>query len=453
MKICVLNGSPKGEISVTMQYVKYMQKKFPDVEFDIVHVAHTLPRLEKDAEAFGEVLERVAASDAVLWDFPLYVCLVHGNYKRFIELVFERDGAGAFEGKYAAALSTSIHFFDNTAHEYMHAVCDDLGMKYVGYFSAEMQDLLKDEGRKALMFFAEDFLRHIREQLPVPRLHAPVQYEARPFECAAGEKIDNSGVKILLISDITADTPNLAAMAEAFKDSFTSPIEHIDLNAVKIAGGCLGCMHCGYDNKCVYDGKDDIRMLYDEKMRGADAVVFALPIRDRYFSARFKTFTDRRFFHTHQPLLTGRQIAYIVSGPLSQNRNIAEICQASAELDEANLAGMVSDETADAGALVRALALRVTAMARAHYIRPQTFNGVGGHKLFRDAMYLDLKFTFRADYKYYKKHKKFDFPQKRRMQRIVVQGMSIMNKFAFFRNYVTKNMKTLMLQGFKKLDA
>jgi len=29
VKIAVLNGSPKGKTSVTMQYVRYLQKEFP----------------------------------------------------------------------------------------------------------------------------------------------------------------------------------------------------------------------------------------------------------------------------------------------------------------------------------------------------------------------------------------------------------------------------------------
>jgi hypothetical protein len=35
MKIVVLNGSPKGEYSVTLQYVHYIQKKFPGHEWKI----------------------------------------------------------------------------------------------------------------------------------------------------------------------------------------------------------------------------------------------------------------------------------------------------------------------------------------------------------------------------------------------------------------------------------
>ena len=36
MKIAVLNGSPKGEISVTVQYIKFIQKKFPGHEFKLL---------------------------------------------------------------------------------------------------------------------------------------------------------------------------------------------------------------------------------------------------------------------------------------------------------------------------------------------------------------------------------------------------------------------------------
>ena len=72
---------------------------------------------------------------------------MHAHYKRFIELVFERGAQAAFAGKYAASLSTSIHFFDHTAHNYIHAICDDLGMRFVESFSPDMTDLLNEEGR------------------------------------------------------------------------------------------------------------------------------------------------------------------------------------------------------------------------------------------------------------------------------------------------------------------
>jgi multimeric flavodoxin WrbA len=52
----------------------------------------------------------------VLWAFPLYYLLVASQYKRFIELIFENNSTAAFKGKYAAVLTTSINFYDHTAH-------------------------------------------------------------------------------------------------------------------------------------------------------------------------------------------------------------------------------------------------------------------------------------------------------------------------------------------------
>src|SRR5271157_3875829 len=157
MKIVVLNGSPKGDVSVTMQYVHFLQKKFLQHELKILNISQRLPVIEKDEEKFREVIDEVRSADGVLWAFPLYYLLVHAHYKRFIELIFERGVKSAFQGKYTAALSTSIHFYDHTAHNYINAICDDLDMKYVGFFSANMPDLLEEKKRKELTLFAEHF--------------------------------------------------------------------------------------------------------------------------------------------------------------------------------------------------------------------------------------------------------------------------------------------------------
>src|SRR5271157_6396303 len=157
MKIVVLNGSPKGDVSVTMQYVHFLQKKFLQHELKILNISQRLPVIEKDEEKFREVIDEVRSADGVLWAFPLYYLLVHAHYKRFIELIFERGVKGAFQGKYTAALSTSIHFYDHTAHNYINAICDDLGMRFVESFSADMTDLLKEEGRTQLAQFGQRF--------------------------------------------------------------------------------------------------------------------------------------------------------------------------------------------------------------------------------------------------------------------------------------------------------
>ena len=158
MKIIVLNGSPKGQTSVTVQYVHFLQVKFPDIEWNILDVAQKIKKLEDDKAAFQQVIEEVSTSDAVLWAFPLYFFLVSSQYKRFIELIYERKSVFAFRGKHAAVFSTSINYFDHAAHHYMNAICDDLQMKFVDCYSAEMNDLLKSTERKRLKLFGEAFI-------------------------------------------------------------------------------------------------------------------------------------------------------------------------------------------------------------------------------------------------------------------------------------------------------
>ena len=59
MKIVVLNGSPNGTLSVTMQYVCYLEQELQQHEWKIINVASTVQHLEKNQDAFREVVEEV----------------------------------------------------------------------------------------------------------------------------------------------------------------------------------------------------------------------------------------------------------------------------------------------------------------------------------------------------------------------------------------------------------
>lgn len=455
MKITVLNGSPKGEAGVTIQYVKYMQKRFPEHTFGIVNVAKEIGQIEKDRARFDSIVDDIADSDGVLWAFPLYVCVVHSNYMRFIELIAERDAESAFSGKYTAAFSTSIHFFDHTAHNYIHAVCDDLGMKYVGFFSAEMDDLIIADSRKKLEFFTQDFLSHIELKLPTQRLYAPIANKIpRYLPGPASSKTDNAGIKTLIIADIAEGDSNLAGMVDRLANSFTHPAELVNLRQANIKGGCLGCIRCGFKNECAYGDSDDIKALYNEKIRNAGIVIFAGVLKGRFLSSRFKMFMDRRFLNTHQPQMEGKQIAYVISGPLGENQNVLEVLQAVTEFDGANLAGIITDEygaSADVDAGVDSLAAQLVKAAQAGYVMPSTFLHVGGMKLFRDVTYGKLRFVFQADHRYYKKHGLYDFPQKQIGMRLTNAVMMLATKIPKVRKGMQGALTKFMLMPYKKI--
>ena len=455
MKIVVLNGSPKGDLSITLQYVLLIRKKFPGHEFKVFNIAQDIRKLEKDESAFKEVIDEIKASDGVLWSFPLYFLLVHSHYKRFIELVFERGAGDAFRKKYAASLSTSIHFFDHTAHNYINAICDDLDMRYVGAFSPHYHDITKEKERERLLLFARHFFHAMETGAPTQKTFAPLvrsgfEYKPGPAPAAVpvGEK------KVLILTDVEKGQVNLERMVERVRQSFAGQAEVVNLHDVDIKGGCLGCLQCGYDSRCAYGSGDGYMEFFNSNVKTADVIVLCGAIRDRYLSSRWKMFSDRSFFNTHIPVLLGKQVGFVISGPLRQVPNLREILEAGAEGQQADLAGFVTDECEDSAeldALLQRLAEQLVQFAAEGYRKPVTYLSVGGRKIFRDEIWGGLRFIFQADHRFYAKHGFYDFPQKRYRMRATVAVMMLLTRIPGFRKEFRRRMKTEMVKRYQKV--
>jgi multimeric flavodoxin WrbA len=456
MKITVLNGSPKGNLSVTMQYVNFIQKKFPHHELKILNIASQIKKIEKDEKAFQEIIDEVRSSEGVLWAFPLYYLLVPSQYKRFIELIWEREAVDVFKNKYTVVLSTSIHFFDHTAHNYMNAICDDLDMKYLGSFSAAMYDLLSRKGRERLNLFASEFFDGIQNHAPSSKRFSPILYRTFDYVSGpAGHQVRTQGKKVLILTDLKDTHTNLGKMIERFKNSFIDEVKVINLHHVDIKGGCLGCIQCGYDYQCSYGTQDEYVQFYKDQVKTADVLIFAGAIQDRYLSSRWKMFFDRSFFHTHTPSLTGKQVGIILSGPLREIPNLRQILEAYTEWQQANLVDIVTDEVEDAKELderLQFLAQQVVHLAEKNYIKPKTFLGVGGMKIFRDDVWGKLRFPFQADHRFYKKHHLYDFPQRNYKARLFNSLLILLTKLPSMKKEIyRKRMREEMLKPLQKV--
>jgi multimeric flavodoxin WrbA len=441
MKIIVLNGSPKGEHSITLQYVHFIQKRFPQHELKIIHISKNIKKIEMDENIFQEIIDEVRSSDGVLWSFGLWILCVPAQYMRFIELIFQRGVQEAFKNKYAAVLTTSIHFFDHTAHQYMRAVCEDLNMKYAEALSPDMRDLMKESQRQNLSIFAENFFEAIEKKTVVSRLFKPLTFSDFVYQPSIPEeKIDTRGKKVVVLTDSQKGNTSLGRMINRFRQSFADEIEVIDLNDIDIQNGCLGCLQCGYDYKCVQ--KDGFTEFYNNRVRTADIIVFSGTVNGRYLSSKWKTFYDRGFFWNHTPSLAGKQLGYIISGPLSQNANLIQILEASSTTrQDANHVDIITDEcenSAEIDALLQSLAERLVNYSIRGYIKPQNFLGVGGHKIFRDEIWGRIRIIWQADHRYFKKHGKYDFPQKdHKMRMINLMGMLLLKIPKFRKKFYT----------------
>ena len=126
MKILVLNGSPKGKYSITLQTIKFLQLKNPDHEFEVLNVGQQIKKFEKDFSSAKQALE---SADLLIFSYPVYTFIAPCQLHRFIELMKENNVS--IKGKFATQFSTSKHFYDVTAHRYIEDNCYDLGLKYI----------------------------------------------------------------------------------------------------------------------------------------------------------------------------------------------------------------------------------------------------------------------------------------------------------------------------------
>jgi len=456
MKIVVLNGSPKGESSITLQYVNFIQKKFPQHVFKVFHVAKNIGKLEKDEKYFEAIIDEIRDSDGVLWAFGLWVLVVSAQYMRFIELISERSAKDAFKNKYTASLSTSIHYFDHIAHNYIRSVAEDLDMKYTDGLSLDLIDLRKEEERKNIIYFAEDFFNSMQHKYATSRLFEPLTYSKFDYQPSpAKNTVNPNDKKIIVLKDGSNDNSNLEKMVNRFVQSFNpeNNVEVVQLDDIDIKGGCLGCMRCGYDYNCQY--KDGFADFYNNQVRTSDIIIFAGSVKGRFLSSKWKTFYDRAFFWNHTPSLVGKQIGYIISGPLSQTPNLIQYLEASSfARQDSNHVDIITDESEDSleiDNLLQNFAERLLRFSEQNYIKPKNFLGVGGHKIFRDDIWGRLRMIWQADHRYFKEHGKYDFPQKKYGIRIATAVMMLLTKIPKFRKKFYNKLRDMPIKRMQRL--
>lgn len=411
MNIVIIHGSPKGNNSITKKHTDYLIECMPNHNYIEFNVGKEIKKIEDDTSYFSTMIKTIHESDIIIWSFPVYYYMVPSQLKRFVELVYEKNCTYAFNGKYSTSISTSGNFFDHTAHNYMNAICNDWNMNYLQGFPAEMSDLLKEEKRNNFIGFMQYFLYISGKKLPVSKSFSPLPINNFNYipESQVNTKI-MLDKKIVLLTDAEPIDLNITNMIKALNSCFNNIIDVINLHSVNINGGCLGCGHCLSSGKCIY--KDDFETLFYEKINTADVLLFAGTMKDRYLSAVWKTFFDRNFFNGHRPVLNGKYLGFIISGPLKQNSNLRQILEGTCQIWNTPILDIITDEFNSSCELtkeIEAFAEKISKTLEINWQRSDSFLGVGGHKVFRDLVF-SRKDLMKADHEYYKSHEYYDFP-------------------------------------------
>lgn len=395
-------------------------KKNPEHNFDIIHVSNRIGKIENDESLFNGIIDKMVDADAVIWSFPVYYALIPAQMKRFIELLFERCPTDCFKGKYTTSFTTSINFFDHAAHNYMQGICEDLGFFYVRSYSANMDDFFMEDQREQMARFYGWFVEMVEKKVPVARKYPARKWNAVAYTPGPVEEVGiSSSQRVLLLTDMTEADTNLKHMVEVFQKSSPMPVVVKNLHDIDVKRGCLGCCTCGYDNICIQ--KDGYVSFFNENLKKADILIVAGAIKDHYLSSTWKKFFDRSFFNGHAPVLRGKRLGVMISGPLSHVPNLGELPDLFGDMWQMKSAGIMTDEhetSEDITVHIQAFARELELASRQDLVFAPKFYRIGGYKIFRDFIYNNTA-VFAADHLFFKKHGFYrDFPQRRIKKRM-----------------------------------
>lgn len=441
MKFCVINGSPKGKYSVTLQSIRYLEKKYREHTFEIFNVGQQIKAIEKD---MSKVISGMMNADAIIFAYPVYTFIAPYQLHRFIELIKENNVD--LSGKYVTQITTSKHFYDVTAHKYIEENCYDLNMKFIKGLSADMEDLLKKQGQNDL----ENFFNYVIYSINNDIYEKAIIKETndKDYLKSLEVKPKKAGLKAVIVTDLLETDYNLKNMIDDFINTFSYEVSIVNIRNYPFSGGCLGCFNCAADGKCIY--KDNFDAYLRENIQTKDAIIIAFSIKDHSMGARFKLYDDRQFCNGHRTVTEGLPFAYIINGDYESESNLKTIVEGRAEVGGNFLAGVGCDSES-----IAKTASKLEYAMENKYVLPRNFYGVGGMKIFRDLIWV-MRGIMHADHKYYKKHGVYDFPQKQRGRMIGMSmlGLLIRNKKikAKMGNKMNEGMLMPYEKLFKKMD-
>ena len=399
MNICVLNGSPRGNYSTTLQTCLYLEKRYPGHHFEYLNVGAKINALEKSMDEAIAMLNR---ADLILFSYPVYTFIAPSQLHRFIAAL--KASGAELSGKFATQITTSKHFYDITAHRYIEDNCHDLGLKVIRGLSADMDDLTTPRGQADAESFFEYVLWCVENCVhePAPRFSSREMPEYVPALAPAQQRGQK---EVVIVADLRSDDARLRAMIDDFRWACPYNTRLVNIAEYPFKGGCLGCFNCAGDGKCIY--KDGFDAFLRNEIQTADAIVCAFTIRDHSMGPRFKIYDDRQFCNGHRTVTEGMPFGYVVSGDYDAEPNLRTIIEARAEVGHNFLSGVGWDAPS-----MQQMLRRLCYAMEHRYVQPRNFWGVGGMKIFRDLIWI-MRGLMKADHDFYKKHGVYDFPQKK----------------------------------------
>ena len=457
-RVLVINGSPKGDYSLTLQHSLYMLGQANDAEYRILQAGEALFAIQYETGWLEQAVKDIAWADAVIWNTPVYTMLVPWQLMRLVQLIKEAGQGSVFAGKYATSMMTCFHYYDHLAEDWIRSTSEDLGMFYLAGRTADNVDMLDEAHRASMRWFMQDFLEACRTRQPAERKFMPPPNESSPKFQPDMTKTDSPSAKtkddslrtVLLTDEVNKDK-NLSSMIDVFVSAYPHPVEIIDINDFPYEAGCDGCLKCELMGEC--SRNDGFADFYINLVDTCDVLVFGMNIEDRYLALIWKHFLDRTFANGHRTSMMGKHTVYLVAGPLRSSPIVRQLLEGKDNVGRENCMGIIGDEYEDSEYLKRLLqhtAERLSQAALSKYQKSINFLGVGGMKIFRDLIY-SMRGVVPDDHRFYKEKKLYDFPQKDLGRQFFNLGMGAAFKLKAVRTQAFERMPELYIKPQKEI--
>lgn len=270
MKICVLNCSPKNNLSLTLQTILYLQKwyqeKLNEDKFDIIPAF--------SGSVTEKIEEAIKKSDLIIMSGAIFHFDVHSSMGELLDVLSE-NYYDLIKDKPITFLSTSGMLGDTMAHNKFEMWAKRNDLRYINSLSLESAEILSPTGREELFCWFK-YTKAIAEY-----------YRDKNMPRAKKQ-----GRVVLLDTCEKENTRIRSAMKNAkqrFEDSGFET-EVITLREKNISH-CTGCQCCFSNRTCIF--KDDWEKTFEKLYLNTDMIVYFGELHYATLGNCYKTFLER----------------------------------------------------------------------------------------------------------------------------------------------------------------
>ena len=270
MKICVLNCSPKNDLSLTIQNILYLQnwfqEKLNEDVFDIIPAFR--------GAVTQKIEDSVKNSDLIIMSGAVFHFDVHSSMGELLDMLSDnyRD---IIKDKPVTFLSTSGMIGDTLAHNRFEMWARKNRLRYINSLSLESSEVLTPLGREELFCW----FRYAR---------AMAEYyknKDMPMAMSRG--------RVVLLDTCEKELPEITSAVNSAKQRFEASgfnTEVITLRDKNISH-CTGCQCCFSNRTCIF--KDDWEKTFEKLYLDTDMILYFGQLHYATLGSCYKTFLER----------------------------------------------------------------------------------------------------------------------------------------------------------------